>query len=806
MKGRRRWQQSTPLLKKMRHNYKKLSIFAFIMTPLPYQRIAMYVLLWLVTSAAALAQNHTVTGRVTDGQTGESLIGVSVFSEKQPSRGTITDGNGRFVLNLPQGKHVLFFNYMSYETRELSIDLKTNLKKDVKMNQSSVQLDEVLVTSKRPDAGVTNPQTGVTQLEVQQLNKLPVLMGERDVIKSLELMPGVKSGGEGSTGFFVRGGTADQNLVMLDNVSVYNASHLMGFFSTFNSDVLRDVALYKGPIPAQYGERLSAVLDVQQRVGNMHDYSVSGGIGLISSKLNVEGPIQKGKSSFLFGARRTYADVLARLSGVEEAQNAYLYFYDLNMKLHFILSDKDQLSVSGYLGRDKMVLKDFANVGWGNSFLTFKWARDINHKWFSSTSLTYNQYIYNFEVDAGMHIDGDALVRDYGFKQEFRYQPGINSTWRMGVQSTLHNLNPGKFDVISDKENVLNLHNRYSWENGVYLSNQLKLNDRLEMIYGLRLSIFSALGKGEYYELDDNYEVVDSVWYDSGKFVKTYINLEPRVSSVYRLNEVSSVKASYSRTTQNMHLLTYMPQGTPFDRWTSSSNNIKPQIADLFTLGYFRNFHNNLYEFSVEAYYKDMQNQIDYKDHAEFEGYNVIDTELRYGIGRAYGVEFMLKKRVGRLNGWVSYTLARSEKKIDGVNENRWYSSYQDRTHDISIVGIYELNSKWTLSAAWIYYTGNAITYPSGKYQIGGKDVMYYAERNGYRAPDYHRLDLGATWQLKKTRRFESELAFSLYNAYGRRNAYMIQFRTNEDDPGKTSAYRYALFTYVPSISWNFKF
>ncbi|NDV65599.1 TonB-dependent receptor [Bacteroides sp. 224] len=761
-----------------------------------------------VISISVSAQNYRVTGLVSDAKTAEALIGVSIYVEGKPNVGTTTDSKGRYNLSLSKGSHKLHLNYMGYEEKVVNVSLvNAAMKQNIQMLQTSVELEEVVVTSRRTDANVTDPQVGVTQLELPQLNKLPVLMGERDIIKSLELMPGVKSAGEGSSGFFVRGGTSDQNLIMLDNVSIYNASHLMGFFSTFNSDVIRDAALYKGPIPAQYGERLSAILDVQQRNGDMQNYGVSGGIGLISSKLNVEGPIQKGKSSFLLGARRTYADAIARLSGISEAQNAYLYFYDLNMKLYFALSDKDQLSVSGYLGRDKMVLKDVAEMGWGNAFLNAKWTRNINPKWLSTSSLQFSQYSYGYDMDmGGMQEDGNAKIRDYGFKHELQFTSNANSTWRAGLQSTYHDIAPGDFDVDSDVENNIHLHHRYSWENGLYLSNQLKLNNRLELLYGLRLSTFSALGKGEYYKLNEHREVTDSIWHGSGKFVKTYINLEPRMSAVYKLNATSSVKGSYARTTQNMHLLTYVSAGTPFDRWTSSSNNIKPQIADQFTLGYFRNFGNNVYEFSVEAYYKDMRNQLDFKDHAEFQGYDVIDTEVLVGKGRAYGVEFMLKKRTGRLNGWLSYTLAKSEKKINGINEGNWYDAYQDRTHDISLVGIYELNRKWTLSAAWVYYTGNAITYPSGKYQVDGKDVMYYAERNGYRAPAYHRLDLGATCLLKKTAKFESELAFSLYNAYGRKNAYMIQFRTNDDDPGKTSAYRYSLFTYVPSISWNFKF
>lgn len=752
------------------------------------------------------AQDYKITGLISDERTKEALIGVSISVSEQPTYGTITDTSGKYALDLPKGDYNLRVSYMGYNDKMVKVSVTGNLRQNITLSQSSIALEEVIVTSKRPDANVTDPQSGVTQMEIQQLNKLPVLMGERDVIKSLELTPGVKSAGEGSTGFFVRGGTADQNLIMLDNVSVYNASHLMGFFSTFNSDVLRDVALYKGPIPAQYGERLSAILDVQQRTGDMQDFKVSGGIGLIASKLNLEGPIQKGKSSFLIGARRTYADAIARLSGIEDAKKASLYFYDLNMKLNFVLSERDQISVSGYLGRDKMKIRDMAQTGWGNAFANAKWSHTVNNKWFSTTALTYNQYSYDYSMDLGMSMKGDAKIRDYGLKQEFQYEINSNNIWKFGLQSTYHDIAPGNYNLSSDKDNVIDLHHRYSWENGIYLANQLKLTDKLEVLYGLRLSTFSALGKGEYYTMNDQKEVTDSIWYNSGKFVKTYINLEPRISAVYRLNDASSIKASYSRTMQNMHLLTYVAQGTPFDRWTSSSNTVKPQIADLFTVGYFRNFSNNTYEFSVEAYYKNMKNQLDYKDHAEFNAYDVIETEILSGKGRAYGLELMFKKRIGRLTGWVAYTLSKSEKKIDGVNKNEWYNSYQDRTHDISVVGIYELNRKWTLSASWVYYTGNAITYPSGKYQIDGKDVMYYAERNGYRAPAYHRLDLGATCLLKKTAKFESELAFSLYNAYGRRNAYMIQFKTNRDDPSQTSAYRYALFTYVPSISWNFKF
>ncbi len=766
--------------------------------------------LWLfwffLLTGSSFAQTYKVSGVITEAKTKETLVGVPIQIKERSSNGVSSDENGKYSISLPKGEYTLSIDYMGFEKKQIKISLTKDIIQDIELTQTTIGLSEVVVSAERPDANVSAPQTGIQRMEIQQINKLPVLLGERDIIKAIQLMPGVQGAGEGSSGFFVRGGSADQNLILLDNVSLYNASHLMGFFSTFNSAVLRDVTLYKGAMPAQYGERLASILDVQQRNGDNQKYHVEGGIGLISSNVSAEGPIQKGKSSFMIGARRTYADAIARLSGIEDAKNAYLYFYDLNMKLNFALSDKDQLTLSGYLGKDKMVLKDAAEMSWGNKFLTLGWNHTYNNKWVSRTSLSYNQYDYFAQMEMGMDLRGGSDITDLGFKHEFLFQPTRNSQWRFGLHSTHHDLAPGDFEMNSEQENSVNLHHRYSLENGLYASNQVKLSDRLEVVYGLRLSAFMALGKGEYYTLDADNNVLDSTWYNSGKIVKTYWNLEPRLSAAYRLNKESSLKAAYARTVQNMHLLTYSAQGTPFDRWTSSSNNVKPQIADQVSLGYFRNFSNNMFEFSVEAYYKDMKNQIDFKDNADFMGYDVVESELLYGKGRAYGIEILLKKNTGRFTGWIGYTLAKSEKKIDGINEGRWYNAFQDRRHDFSIVGMYELNQKWSFSAAWVYYTGNAITYPSGKYQINGKDVMYYAERNGYRMPAYHRLDLGATCQLKKTAKFQSELVFGLYNAYGRENAYMIEFRTNTKDPEKTTAYQYSLFTFVPSISWNFKF
>lgn len=757
-------------------------------------------------SSIIYAQNYTVSGLIRDKETKETLVGVQIVLKGESTKGTASDKDGKYKLALPKGNHTLLVRYMGYEEQEIKVALPSNITRNIDLVRSSIGLQEVVVSSQKPDANVSAPQTGVQRLEIEEINKLPVLLGERDIIKTIQLMPGVQGAGEGSSGFYVRGGSADQNLILLDDVSLYNASHLMGFFSTFNSEVLRDVTLYKGAMPAQYGERLSSILDVQQRIGDNQKYKVAGGIGLISSNVNAEGPIQKGKSSFLIGARRTYADAIARLSGVEDAKDAYLYFYDLNTKLNFALSERDRITVSGYLGRDKMVLKDAAEINWGNTFLSMSWSHTYNNKWMSKTSLSYNKYDYYYGVQIGMDMHGKSNIEDYTLKHEYIYQYNPNNQWRFGLSSTYHDLAPGNYKLKSEDESRVDLHHRRASENGVYVSNQIKLNDKLEIVYGVRMSAFAALGKGEYYTLDENRNVTDSTWYNSGKVVKKYINIEPRFSAAYKFNAYSSVKAAYARSVQNMHLLSYAPQGTPIDRWTMSSNNIKPEIADQVSLGYFRNFSNNMFEFSIEGYYKDMKNQLDFKDGAEMEGYDVIDTEVLSGKGRSYGVELMLKKRTGRFTGWIGYTLAKSEKKIDGINDGKWYNAYQDRTHDISIVGMYELNPKWSLSAAWVYYTGNAISYPSGKYQINGKDIMYYAERNGYRMPAYHRLDLGATCILKKTSKFHSELVFGLYNAYGRENAYMIEFRTNTKDPDKTTAYQYSLFRFVPSVSWNFKF
>lgn len=769
--------------------------------------------LWLLffsISFQVFAQSakHTISGTIKDAGSGETLIGATVRVAELPGTGAATNEFGLYSLTLPEGTYQLVFSYIGYAQVSQTVDLQQDTRVNISLKDDSQQLQEVVVSATRPDENVKSPQAGIEKINMEEINKIPVLMGERDVLKSIQLVPGVNSAGEGNAGFYVRGGAADQNLILLDDALVYNASHLLGFFSTFNSDAIKNATIYKAGMPAEYGGRLSSVLDIRMNDGNNQDFRVSGGIGLISARLNVEGPIQKEKSSFLISGRRTYADIFLGLSGEENVNNSSLYFYDLNAKANYIFSDKDRLYLSGYFGRDKLGFQDQFGLDWGNATGTLRWSHVINNRWFSNTSAIFSDYNYRIDINfSGEEIGILSRIQDWTLKQEFQYFPNPRNAVKVGFHSTYHTVVPGEISVSENSSiNPPALDDRLSWENAVYASNNWTASPRLSIIYGLRLSTFSVLGGSDFYTLDAENEVVDTLRYGTGDFVKTYVNLEPRLSTAYQLNDNSSLKATYARTTQNMHLISNSTTSSPTDRWVPSSNIIKPEIADQVSLGYFRNFADNTYEFSVEGYYKYLQNQIDYKDGADVSNSNAIETELLFGEGRAYGLELFFKKKYGRFNGWVGYTLSRTEKLIDGINQDDWYPARQDRTHDVSLVGIYELNKRWTLSATWVFNTGNAVTFPSGKYKVDDQVVFYYTERNGYRLPDYHRLDFGATLQLKERKRYSSELSFSLYNVYGRENPFIVNFRENENDASMTEAYQIALFKLVPSISYNFKF
>lgn len=765
------------------------------------------ILLFFAAALTTQAQNkHTINGYFKDAKSGEQLPGATVRVKENPSLGATSNEYGFYSLTLNPGNYTLVATSLGYNQKQITINTTTKDQKlDILLEPAGSSLTEVVVSGRSARSRVTSAQMGVENLTMKEVNKLPVLFGERDVLKIIQLLPGVKSAGEGNSGFFVRGGAADQNLILLDEALVYNPSHLLGFFSTFNSDAIKDLSLYKGNMPAQYGGRLSSVMDVRMKDGSDQDYHVQGGIGLIASRLSAEGPITKDKGSFLVSGRRTYADVFLKASKDTQTNRTQLYFYDLNLKANYKLGEKDRLYLSGYFGKDKLGIADLFGLTWGNSTGTLRWNHQVNPKMFANTSLIYNDYRYDIDI-TGSTLEGSikSRIRDWNFKEVISLFPNSNNSIRMGINSTFHTLLPGTY---SGEFTLPNLPDNRSWENAIFFNNSWKASDRINVEYGLRLSSFSVLGgETNFYTLDPSGAIKDTMQYGKNSIVKTFFIPEPRVSASFRLTEVSSVKAAYSRNSQYLHLISNSAASNPTDKWVSSNNIIKPEISDQVSAGYFRNFLDDKFEFSIEGYYKRMQNQIDYRDGANVFSNQALEPQLLFGTGRAYGAEFLIRKSAGRFTGWIGYTLSRTEKKINGINNNEWYVARQDRTHDISVVGVYDLTKKWNLSATWIYYTGNAVSFPSGKYQVDNQVVFYYTERNGYRMPAYHRLDLSATCKLKETKKFSSELAIGLYNAYGRENAYAITFRQDPEDATRTQALQTALFRFVPSVTYNFKF
>ena len=755
------------------------------------------------------AQNYTISGTLKDATNGERLIGVVVQVAEQKSIGTTSNEYGFYSLSLKPGEYTLVYSYLGYKTVMEHISLKANITKNIAFEVKGNDLKEFEVRAVAKNDNVTSTNMGVERLNIAQIKDIPVLFGERDILKTLQLLPGVKSSGDGNSGFYVRGGAADQNLILLDEATVYNASHLLGFFSTFNSDALKDVTLYKGNMPAQYGGRLASVMDVRMNDGNNRSYEVSGGIGLIASRLMVQGPIKKNKGSFLISGRRTYADMFLKLSNDPDTKSNQLYFYDLNLKANYQINENNRIFLSGYFGKDVIKVGSLFGIDWGNATGTLRWNHFFNSRLFSNTSLIYSNYNYNI----GLTIDKDDIkitsrIRDWNVKQEFQYFPNPKNTIKFGINSIYHTMVPGEIRAsVTSGINNLALNQRYGWENAAFINNDWKASPHFSMSYGLRLSAYSVMGSGNYYNFDANGKVLDTMSYASGALVKSYFNLEPRWSATYVFNDANSIKASYARNTQSMHLLSNTTSTSPTDRWIGNSNIIRPEIADQVSIGYYRNFKNNKYECSVETYYKAMQHQLDYRDGAQLRINELVESDLLFGIGRAYGAEFSLKKKEGQFTGWISYTLSRTEKKIEGINNGNWYAARQDQTHNIALVGIYHVSRKWTLSSTFVYNTGNAVTFPTGKYtDATGRVIFVYSERNGYRMPAYHRMDIGATCKLRDKKKYSSELAISLYNAYGRQNAYLINFRQDPNNPDQTQAVQYSLFRFVPSITYNFNF
>lgn len=769
------------------------------------------LLLSLIFSWHALSQeNYTISGYVKSESAGETLIGATVKTHVNGElTGTVTNQYGFFSLSLPRGIYELSISFVGLAAQEHVIDLSSNQQLTVELSANKT-LQTVTVKAEADNSNITGTEMSVQKLSMSEIRKMPALMGEVDVIKAIQLLPGVATVGEGGSGFYVRGGSVDQNLILLDEANVYNASHLMGFFSVFNPDVVKEVQLYKGGIPAEYGGRLSSVLDVRMKEGNMKRFALNGGIGTISSRLSLGGPIVKDKGSVIISGRRTYADAFLPLSKNEDIRDSKLHFYDFNLKANYRLNEKNRVYLSGYFGRDVLGLNNRLRMDWGNATSSLRWNHVFSDKLFMNATATFSNYDYFLGEPQGLDAyEWTSNIKDYSIKTDFTYYLNPNNTLKFGAVGAFHQIDPGQASGVGESvldEFVVPLTNALEYAS--YLSHQLKIGKRFNATYGVRLSAFQNIGATTYYDYNTNFDVSDTIEVNKGEIYNTYWGIEPRAGMSFLLNENASLKASYNRTFQYIHLASNSTASSPLDIWFPSSPNVKPQRADQFALGYFQNIAQNTYQSSIEVYYKKMSNAIDFEDHATLLLNPLLEGELRFGEARAYGAEFLVKKTKGKLNGWIGYTLSRTQRKINEINEGEWYFAKYDKTHDLSVVLSYDFNKSWSISTNFVYSTGAAVTMPIGKMEYMGMTVPIYSERNGKRMPDYHRLDFAVCWKPKKSfeKKWKSEWVLSCYNIYNRANPYSINFVTDENDPTQTRAEMLYLFGVVPSITYNFRF
>ncbi len=753
-------------------------------------------------SATSLAQDKVVlSGTVKDNQTGESIIRAIIRVKELPNIGVFSNEYGFYSISLAKGNYTISVSQVGYEMYNNKIQIDSNIINNIQLSANNL-LKEVVVESSKKNNNLTKAQMGTETLNMVAISKVPVIFGEKDILKTLQLLPGVKSAGEGNSGYYVRGGAADQNLILLDEAPVYNASHLLGFFSTFNSGAIKDATLIKGNSPAMYGGRLSSVLDVKMKEGNNKDYVVNGGLGLISSRVSIEGPIQNDKSSFILSGRRTYADMF--LKATEKFKDNILYFYDLNMKANYTINAKNKIYLSGYFGKDELGLGDAFGIDWGNKTGTIRWNKIMSNKLFLNTSLIYSDYNYNVKLKNGeTNFNINSNIKDVNLKQDYTFYADPKNNLRFGFNTILHTITPSTFS--GTVTNSLSKQGRNGLENAIYLSNNYKPNNDLSFDVGLRVSAYTLMG-GDDYNIYSNGTVKSTIKLAKSSFGKTYINPEPRFTLNYRITDQNSFKAGYARNVQHLHILSNSTASSPSDQWIGNSYNIKPEISDQYSIGYVNTLNQNMFEMSTELYYKNLQNQLDYVDGAEVNTLADVESALLYGVGRAYGFEWLLKKKEGLFTGWVSYTLSKTERKIDGINQNNWYNAKQDRTHDIAVVGIYTINSKWSVSGVFVYNTGDAVTFPTGKYALQGQTLYQYASRNANRMPDNHRLDISVTYDKKRKKKIQESWNFSLYNVYGRENAYRITFQDDPNNLSRTQIIQTSLFRWVPSITYQFKF
>jgi len=783
----------------------------------------LFVAVSLLFALYSNAQQYTVSGYLTDASNGESLIGAFVYLEEN-NASAVTNEYGFFSITSETGTYTLVGSYLGFQDVKVPVILDKNQKIDIELPLDANTLDEVVVSAEAKDKNVKQLQMSVNKLDIKTITKLPTLLGETDIIRSVQLLPGVTTVGEGSAGFNVRGGSIDQNLVLLDESPVYNSSHLFGFFSVFNPDAVKDVQLYKGGIPARYGGRLSSILDVRMKEGNNKQLEVNGGIGTIFSRLAVEAPIIEDKASFIVAGRRSYIDVLAAPFLPDDQSGAVLNFYDLTLKTNYKLGEKDQMFLSGYFGRDNFGFGEGAGFSWGNQTGTYRWNHLFSDKLFSNLTLYYSDYDYqiNFGDTDEDTFDWNARIKNYSVKPEFSYFIRPNNILRFGGQSIFYTFEPANAISVSNGETTdISLAEQRAIESNIFVENEITLWDKLSVNYGLRLSNFVYRGPRDVYYYNDAEEIglqkpldrVESV--TDGSTIADFYNLEPRLSAKYDLTSSSSLKASYNRTAQYIHLLSNTTASTPLDIWTPATNNINPAMADQVALGYFQNFKDNTYEFSTEVYYKTMDDLIDYIDGADLILNEFLEGQILPGQGRAYGAEFQLKKEKGKFSGWLAYTLARSERLVAGINNDEWYPSRFDQTHNLSLTTFYELNKRLTLSANFVYNTGTPTTVASEGYYQQGYFIPNNTSdgRNNLRVPDYHRLDLSLTIDPKPgNRKWKGQWVIGIYNVYARRNAFTIYntqdaLRTAPGQQINTEATKLSVIgSFIPSVSYNFTF
>lgn len=756
----------------------------------------------------AQANEYTISGTIFDNSSGETLIGANILIEELGT-GSVTNAYGFYSITLPAGDYTLRSSYVGFADFTKQISLSENIKLDIELDEEGTKLTDVVITAEKKNKNIESIEMSKEKISIAKIKSIPAVFGEVDIIKAIQLLPGVSATGEGQSGFNVRGGSVDQNLILLDEATVYNAAHFLGFFSVFNPDVVKNVEIYKGGIPAEYGGRLSSVLDVRMNEGNKKKFAATGGIGTISSRLTLEGPLKKNESSFIVAGRRTYADQFLRFAQDTSIRNNKVFFYDLNAKLNYKLGENDRVFLSGYFG-DDVFEAGGARIQWGNRTGTARWNHIYNDRLFSNVTLIYSDYDYSLgSTDEVAGFTWDSNIEDISGKVDFSYFLNSKNSLKFGAQVTDHEFEPGKIEGVGESVfGGLDLDNRSALEGAVYVSNEQKITPNLTALYGLRYSVFANTGGSNVYSYDEDFQVMDTTFIKKGEIYNQFGNLEPRLGLRLKLGENNSLKASYNRMAQYIHLASNGISSSPLDIWFPSSSNVKPQLADQVAFGYFHNFQDDAYETSVEVYYKDIQNAIDFEDHAQLLLNQFIEGELRFGEARAYGAEFLIKKNTGKLTGWIGYTLSKSERRIDEINDGEWYNATWDKTHDASVVLSYELNPRISLSANWVYATGRAVTFPTGKYEYNGWTVPVYSDRNAERMPAFHRGDLGFTLKNKEKegRKFFWDMNVSIYNVYNRKNAYSINFRDDPDRPGEQIAEKTYIFPILPSVTYNFKF